>query len=145
MDSGPENNNCDNNKADDNKIADNKTKVLDFIAACSACDMDKIMSFFDDTTVYHNIPLSPVTGVDSIRAALQPFFESTEKIDWVVNNIAETDDGVVLTERTDRFLLGDHWLELPVMGTFELEGDIIRTWRDYFDLAQLHAGLPESF
>lgn len=132
-------------KPDKSSSNNNKAKVLDFIAACSACDMDKIMSFFDDTTVYHNIPLPPVTGVDAIRAALQPFFESTEKIDWVVNNIAETEDGVVLTERMDRFLLGDHWLELPVMGTFELEGDIIRTWRDYFDLAQLRAGLPERF
>jgi limonene-1,2-epoxide hydrolase len=43
----------------------------------------------------------------------------------------------VLTERTDKFLVGGTWRAIRVMGTFEVntEGKIAR-WRDYFDLAE---------
>ncbi|MEM9879804.1 MAG: limonene-1,2-epoxide hydrolase family protein, partial [Pseudomonadota bacterium] len=54
-------------------------------------------------------------------------------------HIAENGN-VVMTERIDRFALasGAH-IELPVMGIFEVEGDKITAWRDYFDLAQFSA------
>ena len=46
-------------------------------------------------------------------------------------------DGTVLTERTDRFLLKDgRWVELRVMGSFEVVDGQITAWRDYFDLGQ---------
>ena len=50
--------------------------------------------------------------------------------------IAESADGVGLTERTDRFLIAGKWIELPVMGAFELRDGKICAWRDYFDMAQ---------
>jgi limonene-1,2-epoxide hydrolase len=40
-----------------------------------------------------------------------------------------------MNERLDRFKIGDGWLELPVAGVFEVNGDgLIKLWRDYFDL-----------
>ena len=44
------------------------------------------------------------------------------------------DGNLVLNERTDRFLVGGRWLELPVAGIFELRDGLIVLWRDYFDL-----------
>ena len=41
----------------------------------------------------------------------------------------------MLTERVDKFLVKGQWIELPVMGTFEVSDGRIRAWRDYFDLA----------
>lgn len=118
--------------------------VLDFIAACNARDIEKMVSYFDDETVYHNIPLEPIVGVQSIRAVLEPFITKTSEVDWVVKQIAETDNGVVLTERLDRFLIDDQWLELPVMGVFEVEGQTIKAWRDYFELEHLRGGAKTS-
>ncbi|MCF7980531.1 MAG: nuclear transport factor 2 family protein [Pseudomonadales bacterium] len=113
------------------------TVVLSFISACNERDIDKMMSFFDDNTTYHNIPLQPIVGVTAIRAVLEPFLLTTEAVDWVVKHMAETNLGVILTERLDRFLIKEQWLELPVMGVFEIENGLIRSWRDYFDLNQL--------
>ncbi len=48
----------------------------------------------------------------------------------------------MLTERTDRFQIGEKWLELPVMGSFELADGKITAWRDYFDMAQFQSQLP---
>ena len=45
-----------------------------------------------------------------------------------------------LTERTDRFLMGGRWLEIPVMGVFVFDADgLIAQWRDYFDVAAFQA------
>ena len=60
-----------------------------------------------------------------------------------MHRIAEDKDGVVLTERTDRFLVGETWIEIPVMGTFELRDGKLSAWRDYFDLAQFQKQLPQ--
>jgi limonene-1,2-epoxide hydrolase len=51
-------------------------------------------------------------------------------------------DGTVLNERTDRFRLADgRWVELRVMGVFEVLDGKITAWRDYFDLGQWMAQL----
>lgn len=123
-------------------MSDNQAVVRDFIAACNANDLERVMSFFTDDCVYHNIPMAPVTGPDAIRGVLAGFMGMASEIDWVTHNIAESEGGVVLTERTDRFLIGEKWLELPVMGTFELRDGRICGWRDYFDMAQFQSQLP---
>jgi limonene-1,2-epoxide hydrolase len=51
------------------------------------------------------------------------------------------DGPVVLTERTDVFVLPNVTIELPVMGTFEVRDGKIAAWRDYFDLNQFMSQL----
>jgi len=48
---------------------------------------------------------------------------------------------VVLNERLDRFKLAKGWLELPVMGAFEVVDGKIACWRDYFDMADFQRQL----
>ncbi len=121
----------------------NLQRVQDFIATWNERDFEAMLSFFDDRSFYHNLPMDPVTGREAIRGVLEGFFNMGSEIDWVVHAIAETADGTVLTERTDRFLINGKWFELPVMGAFELDGRIIRAWRDYFDMKKFEAGLAE--
>ncbi len=123
-------------------MSDNQAIVRDFIDACNANDVERVMTFFTDDCVYHNVPMDPVTGPDAIRGVLAGFMGMASEIDWVVHNIAESSGGTVLTERTDRFLIGEKWLELPVMGTFDLRDGKICGWRDYFDMQQFQRQLP---
>jgi limonene-1,2-epoxide hydrolase len=120
----------------------NQQVVRDFIGAFNANDLERVMGFFRDDAVYHNIPVAPVTGTAAIRAVIQGFLGMASKVDWVVHQLAETSEGVVLTERTDRFLIREKWLELPVMGSFELKDGRIAAWRDYFDMKQFQSQLP---
>ena len=53
------------------------------------------------------------------------------------------DGDVVLTERVDHFVSPERTVSLPVMGTFELEGGLIKAWRDYFDLNQFMSQLSD--
>jgi limonene-1,2-epoxide hydrolase len=47
-----------------------------------------------------------------------------------------TNGALVLTERTDHFKMGDRWIAIRVMGTFDVQEGLITQWRDYFDLAE---------
>jgi len=122
-------------------MSENTRVVASFIEAFNAIDLDKIMGFFEEDAIYHNIPIDPVQGTETIRAVLQGFMGMASKVDWVLHNIAESENGTVLTERTDRFFVGEKWIELPVMGIFEVEAGRIRAWRDYFDMNQFQSQL----
>jgi limonene-1,2-epoxide hydrolase len=108
--------------------------VRAFIGAWEARDVEAILARMTPGAVYHNIGMPAAVGHDAIRALVTPFLAGARKVEWTVHHIAETAGGVVLTERTDVFLIGDKTLSIPVMGAFEFEGGLISAWRDYFDL-----------
>ena len=122
-------------------MADPKEIVRAFIDAFNANDVERIMGFFTDDAVYHNIPLDPVQGTEAIQGVLRGFMGMASKVDWVLHQIGTSEQGVVMTERLDRFLVGEKWVELPVMGAFELRGEKIAAWRDYFDMNQFQSQL----
>jgi limonene-1,2-epoxide hydrolase len=123
-------------------VTENQSLVRSFVDAFNANDLSRIIEFFDSDAVYHNIPVDPVRGVEAIRGIINGFLGLATEVDWVVHNIAEAEDGTVLTERTDRFLIQNKWIELPVMGAFVVRGGKLSEWRDYFDMKQFQSQLP---
>jgi limonene-1,2-epoxide hydrolase len=109
--------------------------VRRFCAVWSNVDPDDIAEFFTDDAVYHNIPMDPLTGRDTIKSFIAGFAGGAEQIDFRVRNIV-ADGDVVLTERVDVFVMPNGKVELPVMGTFEVRDGKIAAWRDYFDMNQ---------
>lgn len=118
----------------------NSDLVMQFIRAWEARDVEAILALMAPDVVYHNIPMAPMTGLESVRKFVAPFVGMSKRIEWQVHAIAETPDGKVLTERTDIFdLANGKTVSLGVMGTFEIaHGKIVR-WRDYFDAAQFQS------
>lgn len=107
-----------------------------FIQAWNDMDLDAIMSFFTDDAVYINIPMEPANeGKPAIRAFIEGFLGTCTAMEFIIHNQVEGAGGVVMNERTDRIEMGGKWVELKVMGIFEFEGDKIKAWRDYFDMA----------
>ncbi|HEY7977675.1 MAG TPA: limonene-1,2-epoxide hydrolase family protein [Rhizomicrobium sp.] len=113
----------------------NSDRVKAFIAAWEARDVEAILAGLAPDAIYHNIPMQALQGPDAIRAFIAPFLAGATHVEWTVHHIAETAAGVVLTERTDVFVMGTKTISLPVMGTFEFKDGLISAWRDYFDLA----------
>jgi limonene-1,2-epoxide hydrolase len=114
--------------------------VLKFCAGWSKLDIDEIMGYFHADAVYHNIPVDPLVGRDNIREMIVGFTAGWDRVDFEVRH-ALADGDVVLTERVDHFVSAERTVSLPVMGTFELEGGLIKAWRDYFDLNQFMSQL----
>ncbi len=109
--------------------------VRRFCAAWSNINADELAEHFTDDAVYHNIPIAPVTGRDTIKSTIAGFTSGVEKIEFRLRNIV-ADGPIVLTERVDVFVLPSGTIELPVMGTFEVRDGKIAAWRDYFDMKQ---------
>jgi len=107
-------------------MSENQQTVLNFIQAVNERDINRALAFLDAECFYHNIPMEPVTGTEAIRGVLDPMLDVSSKVDWNVHNVAVTETGNVLTERTDRFLIKGKWVEVPVMGTFEIHEGKIR-------------------
>ena len=107
-----------------------------FIAAIEQRNLDPALDLVADDVVYENVPMRAVQGREAVRATLGPFLHAASAVEWrVLRQVAEA--GVVMNERLDRFRLGHRWVEVPVMGVFEVADGRIRLWRDYFDLATL--------
>ncbi len=121
----------------------NSEIVAAFCSAWAARDIDRIMDYFCDDALYINIPIeAPNRGKEQIRQTIEGFTAAASEVEFIMHNQAEAPDGKVLNERTDRFLIGERWVELPVMGIFELRDGKISAWRDYFDMAQFTSQMP---
>lgn len=114
--------------------ADSKQLVLDFLASWQRRDIDYIMSFFSEESVYHNVPVQPLKGVAPIRAIFEAFLREfrTASLD-VVAAVAEP--RLVIAERIDRFETNSGKnVVLPVTGVFVVDARKIIRFSDYFDL-----------
>lgn len=111
----------------------------EFCQAWADGDTDKVVGFFTDDGVYHNIPVDPMVGHDAIRAMIDGFTAGLKVVEFKILNMI-SDGPTVITERVDIFAKDDGSLvSLPVMGILEFEGDKIARWREYFDLNQFMA------
>ena len=110
-----------------------ETVVRDFCAAWSRLDLDEIMAFFTDDAVYHNMPGPPQVGKAAVRCGISRFLQSWSATQWDVLHVA-ANGKIVFAERLDRTDAGGKHVDLPCTGVFELDGALIRIWRDYFDM-----------
>lgn len=125
-------------------MATNREIIEQFMATWPSMDVGRLMAFFDPDAVYTNVPIDPPNrGAAAIRATMEGFLAMATRCEFVVHHsVVDEARGIVMNERTDRFELPDgRWLELPVMGVFELREGRIVAWRDYFDLAGFQKAL----
>jgi limonene-1,2-epoxide hydrolase len=104
------------------------------LAAWRQLDADGIMSYFAPEAVWDNVPFGPVVGHDEIRKAVEGFLGRMSSANMEVLNLAVAGK-VVMTERVDHLGIDGRILDARCMGTFEIAGDKIMAWRDYFDMS----------
>ncbi len=122
----------------------NVATVLRLCDEWKAGNIEGILSLLAPDCFYHNIALNPLIGHDAIGASLRQVLSQVEAADYIMKYIAETIDGVVLTEQMSRFLVGGHWVNLPMMGAYELKRGKITHWRHYFDASQAFGVFGQS-
>ena len=111
--------------------------VNEFIRRIVNKDIDGACELVADDVEYDNVPMGKNIGPDGIKAFLSPMVDGLDEVQFVVHR-QTVSANVVMNERTDRFRLGDAWMDLPVMGVFEVNDvDRITLWRDYFDMATM--------
>lgn len=99
---------------------------------------DAIRTWFTPQTIWVNTGLAVTTGIAEALDLCDKLEESmaVTAIDIEILAIA-ANGNTVLTERIDRMInaRGEETSAPRCMGIFEVEGDKITAWRDYFDTA----------
>jgi limonene-1,2-epoxide hydrolase len=103
------------------------------LSAWSRLDVEEIVSYFAGDAVWDNVRLGAVSGHDEIRRAVKGYVDRTTFGEIEILNLAVAGN-VVLTERVDHFVYDGEKIHARVMGAFEVNGDKITAWRDYFDV-----------
>ena len=109
--------------------------VKSFFEALQTLDVDRVLALTTPDIEYQNVPLPPDRGQERVGRTLRLFNRVVTEFEVRFHNIAESDGGVVLTERTDVLRGPMLDLEFWVAGTFEVRDGKIAVWRDRFDLA----------
>ncbi len=108
--------------------------VTALVRACEARDLDAVCALVTDDIEYDNVPIGKVFGPEGVRKVLSGgVTETAERVEWVVHRQV-SDGNIVMNERTDRFLVEDRWIEIPIAAVFEVRDGRVCLWRDYFDL-----------
>ena len=109
--------------------------VDEFIRRVVSLDLDGAVELVAGDLEYDNVPIGKVHGPQAMRDFLAAMVNGVDEIQFVTHRqVAE--GRLVLNERTDRFRIGERWLDLPVAGVFQVDEDgRIVLWRDYFDNA----------
>jgi limonene-1,2-epoxide hydrolase len=108
--------------------------VTALIRACEARDLDAVEALVTDDIEYDNVPIGQVFGPEGVRRVLSAgVSEAASQVEWVVHRQVASGN-TVMNERTDRFLVDNRWIEIAIAAVFEVSGDRVSLWRDYFDL-----------
>jgi limonene-1,2-epoxide hydrolase len=120
------------------------TPIETISAFCAAFPEDggrpAVRRWFTPETRWVNEGVSVTTGINQAIEMIDGLEEAMGISTVHIDMIAIAADGPrVLTERLDRFERADgsEIGRLMIMGIFELEGDKIVEWRDYFDVTAL--------
>jgi limonene-1,2-epoxide hydrolase len=107
--------------------------VDEFIRRVVALDLAGAAELVSDDLEYDNVPIGKVSGPDGLTSFLSAMVTGIDEVVFEVHRQVAV-GATVMNERTDRFRLGDRWIDLPVAGVFEVGADgRITLWRDYFD------------
>ena len=102
------------------------------LKAHSSLDVDQAMEYLgEDATFCPAIGYPTYFGLEKIRRVLEDFFKHMTRCDIEIVHVAVAGN-VVLTERIDHIVINGNAHDVCGMGAFEVSGDKITAWRDYF-------------
>lgn len=136
--------------ADDEQLrcdetARNEALIRAFYEAWSRLDVEELMSYFNETSVWQNVPDGePLRGASAIRQLIEWLIEDwtrDAKVNFEVVSLASREN-LVFAERVDHVESLGRSVDLPVVGIFLIENEKIIEWRDYYDGASYSSGLP---
>jgi limonene-1,2-epoxide hydrolase len=104
-----------------------------FLQLLSLGEIDDAVDVLDDAVLYTNVSLPSLRGRERVRRLARASLGRTGVGFEVYLHAISTRKGTVLTERTDVFTWGPVRIQFWVCGRFDVEGDRIVVWRDYFD------------
>lgn len=117
--------------------------VKAYYAAWLADDLEAVLRLCTDDVVAVNVPIGPLNGKAAVREFFNKFARGMSDKRYDVHRILG-DGECVVVEGVENYVKDGKQVSLPYMSTFLFRGELIREWRDYFDLQTVlrQLGLP---
>jgi limonene-1,2-epoxide hydrolase len=107
-----------------------------FLGALAAADMATASELLDEHVTYVNVGMPTIRGRRRTIRLLRPLARPGRSFEVYLHAIA-TNEGTVLTDRTDVLVLGRCRFQFWVTGRFDVRDGQITLWRDSFDYLDL--------
>jgi limonene-1,2-epoxide hydrolase len=117
--------------------------VTAFLDALGRLDLDAALALLAEDVAYQNVSLPWARGKAAVGKQLGLLTRYCTGFE-AINHRIVGDGDTVLTERTDIIEIGRVRSEFWVCGTFEIRDGKIVLWRDYFDWANIVAGVAKG-
>src|SRR4051794_39826425 len=104
-----------------------------FLQLLSLREIDDAVDVLGADVIYTNVSLPTLRGRERVRRIARATLGRPGAGFEVYLHAISARGGTVLTERTDVLTLGPLRIQFWVCGRFDVEGDRIVGWRDYFD------------
>jgi limonene-1,2-epoxide hydrolase len=108
----------------------NRQVVMRLFDAILDNDRDRILSFFNDDSVFQPLARDPAVGHAAIWASLTAAASEAQAVEQQLDRITGHEDGRVRAERTERYLVDGSWRERRVTGELAVKGCKIIRWLD---------------
>lgn len=126
-----------------------KEVTASFWPALYAHDWELVASFFDDESIYFDVPTGPATaakGPADIVARLRLGLDTVSGHDHGPRTVVVCEPPVVMTEHTEIW----HWptgesATLPFVSVQHVHDGRIRIWKDYWDYRTLLDAAPAEW
>lgn len=105
------------------------------MAAWARHDIDELLTHIGPDIEWHyHVGSRPVQGRDAMRTLLERLKDHQLDSQWRVVHHAEAGDVVMIEAIDDYRNPAGNRVQVPYMGVYRFDGDLIVEWRDYLDM-----------
>lgn len=106
--------------------------VVAVLDAVEHGNFDALDDLFSAHVVYQD-PRLVCHGIETVKAQFKEDQQSSTDMVWETTGIA-SNNGLVMTERVDKFTMNGQQVSIDIVGVFEVGDDgKVKRWREYFD------------
>jgi limonene-1,2-epoxide hydrolase len=118
--------------------------TLDLLTTYENLDWEGVANSFTENGALHSVMRDPFRGRDTLHARMVQFHEGVESMRLDVINICARGN-VVFVERIDSWVMNGVERRIPAVGVLEFDGDLVKLWKEYYDLDSLKARMDPAF
>jgi ketosteroid isomerase-like protein len=108
-------------------------------AAIDAKDTDRFLGYLTDDGSFRFGAAPPAEGKEAVRAAVDGFFSSIAGCQHVVPRYVVLDDVIMCEGQVTYTRHDDSQVTLPFANVFEMDGELISSYKIYTDISPLYA------
>jgi limonene-1,2-epoxide hydrolase len=116
-------------------------KVEQMVGYLTVEDWESFYPFFTEDLLYKVGASEPMIGAKAAAEFLGSFYQIIKPASHVVRGAWELDGGVVIIEMDANYtrIADDKSITVPCCDVYRFEGDLIKEWRVYPDVANVYA------